>query len=80
MRWSLLNFFVGLVGATNCWDSNPPQSAMGVLPPCYLASISYPSAGVNQLYSYQFTATATAPWLVGFTFRQDPGFWTFYES
>ena len=77
MRWSIFNFFVGLVGATYCWDSNPPASAMGVLPPCYLGYISYPTTGVNQQYSYRFNTSTTAPWLVGFTFRQDPGFWTF---
>ena len=77
MRWNLLNFFVGLASATYCWDSNPPASAMGVLPPCYLGSISYPTTGVNQQYSYYFNTSVTAPWLVGFTFRQDPGFWTF---
>ena len=77
MRWLIKTLFVGLAAATSCWDSNPPASAMGVLPPCYIGSISYPTTGVNQAYSYRFNTTTTAPWLVGFTFRQDPGFWTF---
>jgi hypothetical protein len=66
-----------LVYATSCVDSNPNISSMGVLPPCYLASVSYPQANVQTSQTYYFNATTNGSWLVGFTFRQDPGFWTF---
>jgi len=75
--WVYLLMLPAFVYATSCVDSNPNISAMGVLPPCYLASVWYPQANVQTSQSYYFNATTNGSWLVGFTFRQDPGFWTF---
>jgi len=76
MRAFILPFLFSLVSGS-CSDGNVSLSPMGVLPPCYLASVSYPTPNVQAFETYYFNASSTGSWLVGFTFRQDPGFWTF---
>jgi len=76
MIWFLPSLLTVIVQGV-CTNYNVTPSAVGVLPPCYLASVSYPTAGVNVFESYSFTTSVNGSWLIGFTFRQDPGYWTF---
>jgi len=60
-----------------CLSFAAHSQSLGNLPSGYIGYVGNPATGVNNSYTFSFTAANSGSDYVGFAFRQDPAFWSF---
>ena len=60
-----------------CLSFAAHSQSLGNLPTGYIGYVGNPATGVNNSYTFSFTAANSGSDYVGFAVRQDPAFWSF---